>query len=239
MRAGIANEPLTVKTKIVVIKLEKTFEHMKFVDLTHPISEDMPVYPGTEQPVITTGCSIEETGFLEKKITFFSHTGTHIDAPAHMLKDHNTLNMLPIEHFYGSALMLDFNDFTPSAIGVKELEPYQTTLKDFDFLLLHTGWSQYWGTEKYFTNYPVLSVEAAHWLSNLDLKGFGSDTISADTADSQDFLVHKALLQKNMIIIENLTNLAELPAPQFELSCFPLNIEAADGSPVRAVAVIP
>lgn len=212
---------------------------MKLVDLTHPISENMPVYPGTEQPIIITGCSIEETGFLEKKITFFSHTGTHIDAPAHMLKDHSTLNMLPIEHFYGPALMLDFTDFIPKYIGVKELEPYQAKLQDVDFLVLHTGWSQYWGSSKYFTNYPVLSTEAAHWLGRFGLKGFGLDTISADTAHSQDYLVHKALLQENMIIIENLTNLADMVCTQFELSCFPLNIEDADGSPVRAVAVIP
>jgi kynurenine formamidase len=212
---------------------------MKLVDLTHPISEDMPVYPGTEQPVIITGCSIEETGFLEKKITFFSHTGTHIDAPAHMLKDHSTLNMLPIDHFYGPALLLDFADFTTNSIGVNDLEPYQTTLKEVDFLVLHTGWSQYWGLAKYFSNYPVLSVEAALWLRSFNLKGFGSDTISADTADTHHFPVHKALLQNNMIIIENLTNLEDLTCTRFELSCFPLNIEEADGSPVRAVARVP
>ena len=53
---------------------------MRIIDLTHPISEDMPVYPGTEPPIFETGCSIEEAGFLEKKITLYSHTGTHIDA---------------------------------------------------------------------------------------------------------------------------------------------------------------
>ena len=198
----------------------------------------MPVYPGTEPPVITTGCSIDEIGFLEKKLTFYSHTGTHIDAPAHMIKGHNTLDMLPIEHFFGPALMLNFVDFTNNSIRIKELEPYQAKIKEVDFLLLHTGWSQYWGSEKYFANYPVLSVEAAHWLSSFGLKGFGLDTISADTADTQDYLVHKALLQKNMIIIENLTNLLALPSTQFEFSCFPLTIEDADGSPVRAVAFI-
>lgn len=216
---------------------------MKLVDLTHPISPDMPVYPGTEPPVITTGCSIDEVGFLEKKITFYSHTGTHVDAPAHLIKGHNTLDMLVIDHFHGPALMLNFNNFTANTtantINTKDLEPYQAKIADVDFLLLHTGWNQYWGSEKYFTNYPVLSVEAAHWLTNFSLKGFGLDTISADTADTEDFLIHKALLQKNMIIIENLTNLVDLPPSQFEFSCFPLSFEDADGSPVRAVAFIP
>ena len=72
---------------------------MKISDLTYPITQDMPVYPGTEQPLIVTGCSIEETGFLEKKITMYSHTGTHVDAPAHLLKEGKTLDMLPLNHF--------------------------------------------------------------------------------------------------------------------------------------------
>ncbi len=211
---------------------------MKLVDLTHLISPNMPVYPGTEQPVFTTGCSIDEIGFLEKKITLYSHTGTHIDAPAHLLKGHKTLDMLAIDHFYGPALMLTFDNLSAKTIGVKDLEPYQDRIKEIDFLLLYTGWSQYWGSDKYFTNYPVLSVEAAHWLSNFGLKGLGLDTISADTADSQEYLIHKALLQKDTIIIENLTHLADLPCDQFVFSCFPMSFEDADGSPVRAVAYL-
>ena len=108
---------------------------MKIVDLTHHISPDMPVYPGTEPPVIATGCSIDEMGFLEKKITFYSHTGTHIDAPAHLIKGHNTLDMLTIEHFYGSALLLNFDNFAAKAIEIKDLEPYQDKIKNVEFLL--------------------------------------------------------------------------------------------------------
>ena len=60
---------------------------MLTVDLTHIIHPDMPVYPGTEQPVFEAGTSLEIEGFLEKKISFFSHTGTHMDAPAHIIKN--------------------------------------------------------------------------------------------------------------------------------------------------------
>ncbi len=211
---------------------------MKLVDLTHSISPNMPVYPGTEQPVLTTGCSIDKDGFLEKKITFYSHTGTHIDAPAHLLKAGKTLNKLPIEHFYGPALLLNFDTVPTQTIEVKDLQSYQDKIRAVDFLLLHTGWSQYWGSDKYFANFPVLSVEAAHWLSTLGLKGIGLDTISADTADSEEFLVHKALLEKDTCIIENLSNLAALPGDQFEFSCLPLSFEDADGSPIRAVAIL-
>lgn len=198
----------------------------------------MPVYPGTEPPVFTTGCSIDTTGFLEKKISLYSHTGTHIDAPAHMIKGHNTLDMLPVEHFYGPAFLIDIDHVAVKSIGIKQLEPHQGKIQAAEFLLIHTGWSRYWGSEKYFTGYPVLSLEAARWLSRFRLKGFGLDTISADTEDGSEYPIHKELLRNNIIIIENLANLAELPCRQFEFACFPLNFKDADGSPVRAVAFI-
>jgi len=81
---------------------------MKIIDLTHSISPNMPVYPGTEPPVFITGCSIDDISFLEKKITLYSHTGTHMDAPAHLIKGSKTLDLLPIEHFYGKAISQPF-----------------------------------------------------------------------------------------------------------------------------------
>lgn len=60
---------------------------MKVVDLTHVIHPGMPVFLGTKPPVFKVANSIEKDDFCEKKITMYSHTGTHMDAPAHMLKD--------------------------------------------------------------------------------------------------------------------------------------------------------
>lgn len=210
----------------------------EIVDLSHVISADMPVYPGTEQPELVTGCTLEEAGFLEKKITMYSHTGTHVDAPAHLLKDAATLDSLAIEHFYGPALILNFEPEASSLIEVGDLEFHTHELEKVDFLLLHTGWSKYWGSKRYFSNYPVLSIEAAAWLTSFQLKGVGLDTISADPADTVDYPVHKILLQKNMIIVENLTNLSALSVSLFEFCCFPLKFVESDGSPVRAVAFL-
>ena len=211
---------------------------MQLIDLTHTVSPNMPSYPGTEPPIFKTGCSIDEIGFLEKKITLYSHTGTHMDAPAHLIKGSKSLDELPIDHFYGNAFLLDFANIKNQRIEIKELEPHRDIIKQVEFLLIHTGWSRYWGTEKYFSNYLIFSIEAAEWLNGFGLKGVGLDTISADEADTQDYLVHKAFLRNNTVIIENLTNLEKLPCNKFNFSCFPLKFEDADGSPVRAVAFI-
>ena len=92
---------------------------MNLIDLTHPISEDMPVYPGTEPPVIVTGCTVAEDGFFEKKITLFSHTGTHIDAPAHLLEDGRTLDYFPVDRYVGPAIVLDCSETGRGVIGVE------------------------------------------------------------------------------------------------------------------------
>jgi kynurenine formamidase len=211
---------------------------MRLIDLTHPISPNMPAYPGTEPPVFETGCSIDDIGFLEKKITLYSHTGTHMDAPAHLIKGSKSLDDLPINHFYGNAFLLNCSNIMNQQIKIEDLEPHEAIIKRVEHLLIHTGWSQYWGTEKYFSDYPVLSIETAKWLSGFGLKGFGLDAISADEAETKDYRVHKTLLRNSTIIIENLTNLESLPCNQFIFSCFPLRFEKADGSPVRAVAFV-
>ena len=211
---------------------------MTIIDLSHSISENMPVYPGTEPPVIRIGCSISEDGFLEREISMFSHTGTHMDAPAHLLEEGATLDRFPVAQFFGKAFILRCDDGQGPEIKLQQLLAHEKSLKQVDFLLLQTGWSHYWGEGKYFSGYPVLSQEAAEFLGDLPLKGIGVDTISVDGIDSVLFPVHMALLKKNIVLIENLTNLQAVPGAFCTFACFPLKFVSADGSPVRAVAVL-
>jgi kynurenine formamidase len=118
------------------------------------------------------------------------------------------------------------------------LNPVENQLKNIDFLLIHTGWSRYWGTDNYFSNFPVLTPEAAEWVAGIGLKGIGFDAISADSADTRTYPIHKILLGSDMVIVENLANLDQLHGGAFEFSCFPLYFQQADGSPIRSVASI-
>lgn len=209
---------------------------MKTIDLTHPMSPGMPVYPGTEPPVFETPCTIENSGFAEKKMTLYSHTGTHMDAPAHIVGGGKTLDRLPVSHFVGPGTLADLRNLGKPVIGIEDLKPYEANIERSEFLLLHTGWDRLWGKDAYFRGYPVLSVQAAEWIARFGLKGVGVDMISVDEVGTSDFPIHKIFLGRDMVIVENLTNLAALPHGDFIFSCFPLKIEEADGSPVRAVA---
>ncbi len=211
---------------------------MKIIDLSHPLFETMPVYPGAEPPVINTVATVSHDGYAERRITFFSHTGTHLDAPSHVFFQGTSLDQLPIDRFAGSAAVIDFSSYPGITIEIDKLEPYSHFFQQYDFILIHTGWSRYWASDTYFTGYPVLSDSASEWIVQFNLKGLGVDTISVDPLHSAKLPVHHQLLNHQMVIVENLNRLHDLPQSGFTFWALPLPIMDGDGSPVRAIAVI-
>ena len=80
------------------------------IDLTHTITPEMPMYPGSAAPSIKPTGSLTRDGFRETQLTIASHTGTHMDAPSHMLPRGSTLEVLPASQFCGRAVVLDVSD---------------------------------------------------------------------------------------------------------------------------------
>jgi arylformamidase len=210
---------------------------MKLIDLSHVIEPNMPVFPGTEAPVLLAANTIAKDGFAEKKLTFYSHTGTHMDAPAHMLYRGKTLDAYPVEDFYGRAVLADFSQVQLDYIDLHHLATYENQLKQASFLILRTGWAALWGQPGYFEGFPALSPAVASWIVDLGLKGLGVDAISIDRMQDSHFPVHHLLFDAGMFSIENLTNLEQV-ATNFWLGCFPIQIQNADGAPARAVAFL-
>jgi len=210
---------------------------MRVVDLSHQITADMPIYPGDPLPCLDVASTLDGAGYVTRRIAFGSHTGTHMDAPAHMIAGGRTLDAYPIGHFIGSAAALDLTAYVGPTIELVALLPHRSVIVGSDFLLLSTGWHRHWGEDRYFADYPVLSVDAALWLAGLGLRGIGVDTCSVDAAASAVHAVHHAFLSRDMVIIENLTNLDAVSDADLTFAAFPLRIDRADGSPVRAVAM--
>ena len=209
---------------------------MTVIDLTHVIRENMPVYPGTETPRLETACTYETDFFKESRITLFTHTGTHIDPPAHVFAGRTTLDQFPAEQFIGKALVIDCQDLKAGeSITMDHIAPYGEKAGQADFLLFHTGWSKYWGTDLYFGNYPCMEDTVLDFILAGSFKGIGVDTISIDPMNK--LIRHRKLFrERDIVIIENLKNLNLCGDNLFSFSCFPLKLENGDGSPVRAVA---
>lgn len=208
------------------------------LDLSYPLRADMAVYPGTPPVVLKPLCTIERDGFAENRLEISSHTGTHIDAPAHMLSGGRTLDSYPLSFFEGRALVIDCSSLPGSRIALSDLLPFSTGIKGVDFVLLSTGWARFWGHERYFHDYPVLHEDAARWLSGFTLRGIGVDAVSVDAPDAENFPIHHILLEAGLLLIENLVSLSSLAGCSFRFTCLPLPIESAEAAPVRAVAYL-
>ncbi|MBQ3169214.1 MAG: cyclase family protein [Clostridia bacterium] len=211
---------------------------MKVIDLTHPITPEMPVYPGTEKPVFTPANSYEKDGFKETKISMFTHTGTHMDPPAHLYAGRTTLDQFPIDQFIGRALVIDVRHLKEGEkITLKEIEKYASLPEKADFLLFNLGWDKKWGTDAYFGDYPCVDDEVLSYIMNGNFKGIGFDVIGLDPISDVNLIRHNRLFkEKDIVNIENLKNLDLCGNNLFNFSCFPLNIADSDGSPIRAVA---
>jgi kynurenine formamidase len=211
---------------------------MKIIDLSQKIHAGMTVFPGTPGPKIMQATSIAKNAYLEHDITMRAHTGTHVDAPAHIRVGGKSIDSLEPGRFIGKAAVVDFTKHGAGSITIEALKRHEKLLRKIDFLLIMTGWDKYWGTKRYFSGFPVLEPEAARWLGKFKLKGIGVDTITVDPVESLSFPAHKALFASNLVIVENLANLKKLGNGIFLFSCLPLKIVKSGGSPVRAVGIL-
>jgi kynurenine formamidase len=211
------------------------------VDLSVPIDEATQVYPGDPTPRIAPAATIAADGFNLLSVHIGSQTGTHIDAPYHFSESGLRLDELALELFLGPAVVLDVRTTVPRArIGWDRIEPYISRLRERQIAVLHTGWSRYYGTSRYFDN-PFLDPKACERMLELGVRTFLLDAVNIDETPDQShpgagYPVHHLIADAGGVIGENLRNLAEIDFEPF-ISCLPIKLTAADGAPVRAVAM--
>jgi len=214
------------------------------VDLTRRIEPGMPVYPGDPGVSAEPSATMQSDGYRVTHLSFTTHVGTHIDAPAHMEPEGATLDEYGIADFRFDARLVDLTDErSDNRLDAREaIEPghLPDDATDADMLVLRTGWGDHWGDDRYF-DHPYLTPEAARHVADLDC-AVGLDTINPDptpTARAGDdepegTPAHHELLGAGAFIVENVDLSADLPE-RFTLRAYPLRVDA-DGAPVRAVA---
>jgi kynurenine formamidase len=211
---------------------------MRVIDLSWPITDGMMVFPGDVPPTVKKGATMEENGWRTTLVSFSSHTGTHMDAPSHMVPDGKNLDQLPNETFFGFGLVVDVRGCAGRRIELADIKVTSSEISGADYLLFRTGWSEKWGTEDYLKGYPVLSPLSAEWLSEKKLKGVGFDAISVDPVDSASNEIHRILLSSGLVLLENLKNLDKVGYRPFCMAALPISLEDQDGGPVRVMAVL-
>jgi len=199
------------------------------------------MFPIDPQPIIYPWTTIEAHGFATNALFMVEHTGTHIDAPSHFIRNRKSVDQISLETFQGKARILDLTDFGERMLmegkDIKNAERGNKIARN-EIVLFRTGWDKYWKREKYVKSNPGLSADAAQYLVNKRVKMVGIDTPNLDHPDSAKFPAHNILLGADIPIIENLANLHMITKKTCQFIAIPLKIGKGTGSPVRAVAIL-
>ncbi|HTW77315.1 MAG TPA: cyclase family protein [Thermoplasmata archaeon] len=209
-------------------------------DLTALLETHMPVWPTSPLPVFEPVGVVPRDGYLIERVSCLSHTGTHLDAPAHFLEDGATVDQIPPDDLVGSAIVLDVRaDLDGPIIPTRALERHWPSGSSPSIALLRTGWSRdRAATKHYLYDFPGLDPAAAEWLVERQVKGVGTDTLGIDPYSNQKFEAHKVLLRRGIWILEALDHLDELrEGVEYTLVAAPIKLAHGSGGMARVFAI--
>jgi len=165
------------------------------------------------------------------------HSGTHVDAPAFLLKDGKTIDQLNPDALFRGAVLLDLAHAEPGEeINDEDLEAAEEesglAVREAEAVILHTGWEPDRNQQ-----YPFLSTNGAQYLEFKRVGVVGVDTPNLDGAMDRGSPAHTVLLRNEILVVEELCNLSLIEAERFRLIALPLKVNSGC-SPVRALAVV-
>jgi len=222
----------------------------KVIDISTPISPFTKVFPGDPEPVIESICTLENKGCVVSRLSFGSHTGTHVDAPSHVLSNGISVDKLKLESLMGMALILDYSSLEGSITAdiLKKAFQCEGVSEEISILLLKTKKYSHkqkgsedisyqnkdYSGEKIGSTY--LDESAASWIVEKKFKTIGIDSFSIDSFHSKILPAHRILLSGNVNIVECL-ELSLVGVGIYFFLCLPLKIEDCDGAPARALLI--
>lgn len=207
------------------------------LDLTREISTDTKVFPSSPLPKFITWNKMEIHNYHSGVIFMSTHTGTHMDAPSHFINGVSSIDKIPIDRFISRSILVKITKASDELITAAEIEASNVKILEGDSVVFSTSWENEVNKEYYFSHSPGLSEDAAEYLINKKVNAACIDSPSIDRGSDNNFPVHKLLLNKEILIVENLCNLGKIDSQNFTLIMIPLKLSGASGSPIRAIAI--
>jgi len=221
---------------------------MRIVDLTVTIGEDTLSPPSVHTRLKLTPVHRGPGFWQASKLEMTLHTGSHVDFPLHVQAGGATAADVPLERVCGEALVVDLSFVGANhGISVADLEKHAPPIRKGDIVLVRTDWSEkQWGNfPTYYLESPYCTPEAAQWLVDRGARAIGFDCFSEYCArlpdfTSEDFIIHKIILENGAILMQQMTNLSQLPTGGRRFMFFApfLKIKGAEGAPVRFFALL-
>lgn len=205
------------------------------VDLTQPLENGMSHVPDDVLPVFTP---IMEGSWRATVLLLGSHTGTHIDATAHLPDAGSTeIDAYPLERFLLPGVVADVRGRSPDEeLDAAALRPYLDDVRRGEALIVWTGWDAFWNSAHYLSH-PFLSREAAEAIAAAGTSLVAIDALNVDSTAQWTQHVHDTLFRRDVLVVENLRGLDQLvPGVRYTFSFLPIKVKGADAAPVRAAA---
>jgi len=205
----------------------------KIIDITVPLTTEMPIWPGCKGIRITPTMRLEEGDSSNvSRLDFNLHTGTHVDAPRHFLQNGTTVEQLPLDVLVGPSFVAhlpDATDVTPRNLTDLNLP------SGIERLLLRTRNSELWAakTIEFREDFVALTHEAAQWIVDKGISLIGVDYLSVQRY-GDDSRTHQILLTADTVVLEGL-NLSSVKTGFYELICLPMKLVGVEAAPARAI----
>ena len=214
---------------------------MKVIDLTLTVSEKIPTFPGSPKPHFIEWETIPKDGYNLELLFLSTHTGTHIDAPFHFVKNGKKIHEIAPERLVNEAVLIRIGKNSNRSISKTDIQNFEQKngkIENGSTVIFYTGWQKNLNKEFYFSENPGLSVSAAKYLVSKKINMVGIDSPSIDLGTDSKFSVHHVLAKNNILIVENLANLNKIKSNNFHLITSPLKLKNATGSPIRAFGFV-
>jgi arylformamidase len=206
----------------------------KIFDISVPVVAGGTVYPGNPEIRIEPASEVSKGGSSNvSRLSFGSHTGTHVDAMKHFFDGTATVDQLPLESLMGPATVIAFPD---SVMSVTAEHFKKHKLKGVKRLLIRTRNSGFIKDGTFHPDYTFVAPDGAEHLVKLGVKLVGVDYLSVEQFHSGHHKTHRTLLGKDIVIVEGL-DLSAVKPGKYDFYCLPLRLAGLDGAPARAVLV--
>ncbi len=207
---------------------------MRVVDLTAELYTGAPVYPGDPPVRVEAAATLDRDGYAVARLHLSDQAGTHVETQAHFLAGGRTLDQEPLERFIGRASVVDV---PCGPIEVADLAPSEARITRNRLLLLRSGYgARQPAIDPADPRRPTLGLAALQWLVERQVRLLGIDAFDFDAAP--EYAGHRYLLERGVLIVEGLANLAALPTSEAQRYVIPLRLRGTGGSPCRVFATL-
>jgi kynurenine formamidase len=231
-----------------------TIQFNRCVHLSHIIDERIPVWPGDPPVELQCVSDLASDGYFLRKLTISEHGATHVNA-ARTFTEHGTpIDAAPPESLVVPAVVIDVRpraagnpDYQLDPAGVQDWEARHGPIPAGSLVILYTGWQAKWDDPAAFLNpderglhFPGFRDDTTQFLRNhRQIAGVGIDTHGVDGGQDRTFATNRQVLANGGLVLENLTNLDQMPAVGATLVIGLLRLRGGSGSPAAVLAFVP